>query len=300
MLSDCYPRDIDKNPRHIHVTQDVYPTGIPKTYVRIPKTYIPLGLQVYLLCDTYTSWVARVKWLLPKRYRQEPKTYTCHPRHIPKRYTQDISSVCIPRHIHVTQDIYPSGKIKVTCKGYAYMYPLGDSFLQRNSALVLPNKVGALLSWVVVRGGEHVVQCFVKKINVSLFTIFFALYLFWFDVVYLFIALLHFDLLVIVGCKHLHFIVIVSCCSFWLFCFRLSFILFVIPCCCRCPQLPPQLRTHHRSHPTPRSPHPQMVPQLRTHHRSNQTPRSPHPQHDPQLVPKRKFPDPRSLSLFVA
>ena len=79
--------------RGIPVTQEVYPRDIP-------KTYIPLGLQVYLLCDTYTSWVARVKWLLPKRYRQEPKTYSCHPRRIPKRYTQDICTY--------TQDIYTS------------------------------------------------------------------------------------------------------------------------------------------------------------------------------------------------
>ena len=112
MLSECYPRRIDKNPRHIHVTQEVYPTGISKTYTgQEPKTYTcyPTGIpnrytqdiyrSGYLLGDGYTSWVTRVKCMLCKTYRQEPNTYICYARRIPNRYTQDI-------YRSRTQDIY--------------------------------------------------------------------------------------------------------------------------------------------------------------------------------------------------
>ena len=95
----CYPRGIPqqvyprhipvKNPRHVCVTQDVYPTGIPKTYTGQDTSWV----------TGYTSWVTRVKWMLSKTYRQEPKTYTCYPRGIPNRYIQDI-------YRSRTQDIY--------------------------------------------------------------------------------------------------------------------------------------------------------------------------------------------------
>ena len=108
MLSMLSKRYRKCNPRGMCV----YPRGIPKRHLQEVYTSwvtgIPLEWHAYLLGDRYTSWETCVKWMLSmlsKRYTQ------CNPRGMRVN----------PRGMDVTQDIYPRGIPKVTCKGYVYM-----------------------------------------------------------------------------------------------------------------------------------------------------------------------------------